>query len=1755
MITLAGYEIKGKIYESESSVIYLGTRTIDNKIVVLKLLKEEYPSLEKVSRFMHENQILKQLNENEEVTVSAYDLVRYKNTFVIILEYGGQDLQKYLAERAKLPLKEAIKLAIEIAESLDKIHQHHIIHKDINPSNILRDGNGEKTRIIDFGISTTLSKEILEVFSLNQLEGTVAYLSPEQTGRMNRGIDYRSDYYSLGVTLYQLFTGKLPFQSQDTLELIYSHIAKVPLTPIEIDATIPKVISDIIMKLLEKTAEKRYQSGYGLISDLNNCLLQLQKTGIVKEFPLGKNDFSGRFQIPDKLYGREEETQFLLAQFDKASQGRSELLLIAGYSGVGKSSLVHEVHKPIVAKRGYFIAGKFDQLKRNIPYAPFVQACEALIQQILTENEESIAIWKAKLLNAFGPNGAVMTEMLPSLEKIIGQQPPLLVLGPAETQNRFISVFQNFVQVLATAEHPIALFLDDLQWVDLASLKLLEALLIHPHIKYLLIIGAYRDNEVSESHPLTLALENYRSAGLEIETLYLKPLKISNINELLADTLSQETSVVDALAEVCHMKTQGNPFFLNQFLRKQCDENFITFDVSRGSWHWMIDKIKEQTGTENVVDLVINNIQKLSLETQHILALCACLGDRFDLQLLAALYDKSPKLTAAALEEALKENFILPIDEFYRYVGDNGDTNANYKFLHDRIQQASYLLLNEHQKKELHLKIGRILLSELPSHKHEENLFTIANHFNLGSSLITQENEKITVAKLNLRAGKKAKLSAAYSVAYNYLMLGVSQLNETDWEKNYEISLMLHTELAEASYLSDNFSDADKFSDIAFKHSTSLLDQVKIYETKIYTEIARNAPAKAVEISLEILKKLRISFPKKPTNFHILISLIKTKFLLFGKKHNRLINLPVIQDPYMLAACNILSAAIAPAYFGTPLYFPLFTLRLFNLSIKCGYSKGTSAAYASYGIILCGILGDIKTGYFFGKLAQELVDHYHAVESEAKISLMVNAFILHWKEPYRNTLAPLLAAHLRGVETGDLEYSTYSAFFYMVCSFYSGVELHKIADDMKRFYEFSKFHHTHKPVFYSMTILGQVLDNLMCESGDPTILAGKYYNESAQLQEAIDCNNLYGLYGLYVLKTILNYLFNNYEEAYQASLMVPLYVQSATGSPPVKVFNFYESLTLIALSEKATGKQKNIYLRKVIKNQKQMHRWMQFAPENCLHKYHLVSAELARIQGKIEKSESEYDIAMQLSKQYEFVQENALASELAAKFYLANGKEMVARGYIAEAHYGYTKWGAVAKLAKLEKQYPQLFSQKQPLGAKIVDTKQSATQYPTTALDLTTVVRASQTIAREIVLADLLKKLMGFLIENAGAQKGYLLLEKNGHWCIEASANADNVSVLESISLGANVPQSIIQYVIHSKESVVIDDAAQAAQFLDDPYIIQQKPKSILCIPLLNQGALTGILYLENNLMTKAFTKDRVDLLNLLSAQIVISIENARLYRDMANLNKAYERFIPREFLSSLEKKNIIDVQLGDQVQKDMTVLFCDIRKFTTLSEKLTPHENFVFINDFLSRLEPIIREYGGFIDKYIGDSIMAIYPSHADSALTSAIAMLIAIHENNANHPEKSPICVGIGLNSGLLMLGIVGAENHMEGTVISDVVNIASRTEDLTKTYSVELLITEETYKRLRNPHLYSIRRLDTVLAKGKTKPITIYEVFDHDIDAIKFLKIQTKSDFEQGVAFFLEDNIVEATKLFQKVLRINADDLPAQFYLTRCSGRAQK
>ncbi|MBD2181765.1 ATP-binding protein [Aerosakkonema funiforme] len=1547
-ITFSGYQITKKLHESDNSLVYRGIRQLDKQSVILKILKELYPPPEKIAWFKREYEVI--CNLNQAGVVNTYSLERDSNRWVMVLEdFGGTSLAQLMqaeetssptpilvGERKNLPLSPSphretefgglgsladfLTVAIQISEILGQIHQQHIIHKDINPANIILNPTTGQVKLIDFGISTVISRENATFRNPNILEGTLAYISPEQTGRMNRPIDYRTDLYSLGVTFYQLLTGELPFPIEDAIELVHCHIAKVPLPPHELKPEIPQIISQIVLKLMAKNAEDRYQSAYGLKADLEQCLHQWQRKKQIEPFPLGRADASDRFQIPQKLYGREKEIETLLASFDRVSLGASELMLVAGYSGIGKSALVQEVYKPITGSRGYFIAGKFDQFQRNIPYASLIQAFRSLILQLLTESQAQIAAWREKLLVALGSNGQVMIEVIPELELIIGQQPEVPILAPAEAENRFNLVFGKFIKVFTQPQHPLCIFLDDLQWSDGASLKLIERLMTAADSKYLYLIGAYRDNEVSEAHPLMLTLAEIEKANATIDRIFLSPLKLSDVNQLIVDTLHCDSETALPLAKLTVAKTGGNPFFINEFLKALYAEGLISFDYQQGSWQYNLPEIKKRGFTDNVVELMAGKIQKLPEQTQAVLKLGACIGNQFDLQTLAVVYEKSLRETAGDLWQAIAENLILPLSDTYKLLDLDvqdlvGQVNVEYKFAHDRIQQAVYSLIPAEDKQAVHWQIGQLLLQNTPPNKENQEIFEIVNHLNQGRALIRQQSESYELAKLNLLAAQKAKASAAYQSAFNYVKLAIELLPKTACKTEYRLTLDLYLEAAESAYLSGQFEEMEQLAEIVRKEAISLLDKVKIYEVEIQAYIAQNKQIEAMQAALQILKMLGITFPERITDSDIMLELDQINFTLGERQVEELINLTEMIDTNKLAAMRILNNLFAIAFKVAPHLLALSVFKQVYFSLKYGNANESAFSYACYGLIIGGIMGNIDSSYAFGQLALNLLSRSKAKKFKAGTINIVCGATTHWKEHINKTLKLLQEGYYSGLENGALEYSSYCLLVFCVHSYFIGKELTALEREMALYSEAIRQNKQQTIVNYS-ELWRQAVLNLLGRNQNYFQLIGEAYNEEKMLPVQLAANDRSGTYYLFFNKMVIAYLFQDYLQAVKFANKAEEYLDGTIGMTPFYQFHSWDSLAHLAVFPDADEPEKERILAKVAANQQKLETWANHAPMNYLHKFYLVEAERARILGKYGDAREYYDTAIALARENEYLNEEALANELAGKFYLTRNQTHFARHYLQNARYLYQQWGAVAKVQHLETKYPEFFTASTTSSPTKTTISTITTTGGTTSgqLDLASVLKASQAISGEILLDKLLAKLMKILIENAGAQKGFLILpapkqseSETTNWVIEASGtvDAEEVTTLESIPIdfvdsSTGIPllsTAIVNYVARRQEIAVLDNAAEEIanpssqiQTRNDPYLLHAKPKSLLCIPLLNQAKLSGILYLENNLTTGAFTADRLELLKLLSSQVAISIENAKLYRETTALNEELKK-------------------------------------------------------------------------------------------------------------------------------------------------------------------------------------------------------------------------------------------------------------------------
>ncbi len=1539
MILLTGYQITEKIYSGVNTVIYRGIWEKHNLPVIVKTLRSEYPTLEEITRLRHEYKIRTNLRNLEDI-VNCYRIETHQNGVALTLEdFGGLALSEFLTA-TRINLIQFLEIAIQLVQSLGNIHQNQIIHKDIKPHNIIINPETYRVKITDFSISSRLVRENATPSYPNLLEGTLAYISPEQTGRMNRTIDYRSDFYSLGVTFYEMLTGELPFNAIDPLELVHCHIARTAPSPRSLKPEIPEAISAIVMKLLAKTAEDRYQSADGLRFDLETCLAQLQASGNISDFTVGNADRAGQLLIPQKLYGRETEVAALLSAFERVSGVEKntdslsgvELILVSGYSGIGKTAIVNEVQKPIVRQRGYFISGKFDQFKRNIPYASLIQAFQSLIRQLLTESDASIQTWKEKLLTALGSNGQVVADVIPEVELIIGKQPEVPQLGPTESQNRFNRVFKQFIGVFTAKSHPLVVFLDDLQWADSASLKLIELMATDSDSKYLLIIGAYRDNEVSATHPLIATIENIAKTQVDtqpiVSNIILAPLDSSHVKELIADTLDgQVTENIKLLSELLFNKTQGNPFFLTQLMRVLYQENLLVYDFQSGAWQWDLEHIQAIGITDcNVVELLARNIRKLPAAAQSVLKLAACIGNQFNLEVLAIVSEKSQKETALNLWDALQAGLVLPLSNDYKIplvfegaeTGLAGlqDVKVDYKFLHDRVQQAAYSLIPQEQKQETHFKIGQLLLQNTAPEARKNNIFALVNQLNFGIEatkgglpLLTSEPERCDLAELNLIAGQKAKAAAAFEAALRYFNLGIELLNSvshlaedssevnSSWQSHYNLTLALHTEAMEAEYLNTNLQEAETLGDLILQQATTQLDAVKVYEIKIQMYINTLQMPRALDTGLQALEMMGFSLAK-------IQDLAGNEVIL--PEFEDLENVPKMTEPELIAVIKLLQSIIVPAFGVKPeIGFPIVVYQV-NLCIQRGYSDIAALSYAWYGTLLCAV-GEIEKGYHAGQLAMRLLEQFDAKPLICPVYNMFNSFIRPWKEHAKESLAPLQEALQNGLEFGSLDYAGYCISNYCIYLLWTGAVLESLLNKQLLYVNLSeKIGNPY--VAIEINVERQLNLNLQGLATDKYRLNGEAIDQVTLLPQLQAANNSWTFFHLYLSQGILFYLLKDGAGAVANISQAFEYIQSILGAMSVAVHNFYYSLALLAVYPTADAQQQAEYLQQVEANQEKMQNWAFHAPMNYLHKYELVEAEKARVLGDKDRAMDFYDRAIQHSHEQGYIQEEALANELAAEYYFYLGREKVAKTYMTDAYYGYIHWGANAKVADLEERYPQLIVRMLESESLTSSDRPTITMISTAttgaqnSLDFATVMKASLAISGEIVLDSLLEKLMRILLENAGAQTGCLIASKSGEFVVEAAGEVDgDVRVLSGAGLSYAYPRSIVNFVDRTQQDIVLNDARSEAIFHNDPYILEHQPKSVLCAPIVYQGKLTAILYLENNLTTGAFTGDRLEVLKLLSSQAAIALENARLY---ANLETANQQLAESNFTLEAKVKN-----------------------------------------------------------------------------------------------------------------------------------------------------------------------------------------------------------------------------------------------------------
>jgi PAS domain S-box-containing protein len=1433
------------------------------------LVTAENASLACLNRLEHEYTLRADLDAAW--AAHPIELSRHRNRLALVLEDpGGALLDRLLGQ--PLGITEFLLIAISLAGALRQVHARGLIHKDIKPANILVDVARGGVWLTGFGIASRQRRERPNPELPDEIAGTLAYMAPEQTGRMNRSIDARSDLYSLGVTFYEMLTGTLPFTAADPMEWVHCHIARQPVPPDERIVETPGALSIITMKLLAKTAEERYQTAAGVEADLRRCLAEWESQGRIDPFPLGAHDASDRLLIPERLYGREREIETLVACFDRVvAHGIPELVLVSGYSGIGKSSVVNELHKALVPSRGLYASGKFDQYKRDIPYATLAQSLQSLVRSLLSQSEVELGRWRDSFSEALGSNGQLIVNLVPELELIIGKQPAVPDSRPQEAKNRFQMVFRRFLGVFAHKEHPLALFLDDLQWLDSATLDLLEHLVTHSEVRHLLLVAAYRDNEVGPSHPLIRTLEAIRETDARVHEIVLAPLGLGDVGRLIADALHCALERAQTLAELLDEKTSGNPFFAIQFLIALADEGLLAFDSVAGIWAWDINRIRAKNYTDNVVDLMVQKLKRLSIPTQDALKHLACLGSTAEIGMLSIVYEQNEEAMHAALWEAVRAGLIV-------------HQGNNYKFLHDRIQQAAYSLFPEEHRAAVHLRIGRKLLASMTANEFTEELFEVASQFNRGGTLIVDRDEKAQVATINLRTGRKAKASTAYASARAYFAAGMALLDEKDWGNQYELTYSSWLERAECELLSGNFETAEQLIAELSQRGASNVDQAAVCRLKIQLHEVKGECVQGVDSALRCLRLFGIDLPAQPTWERVQAEYETVWSNLKGRPIEDLIDLPLMSDREIQAAMQVLSTLLSSAYF-TDLHLNCLHLcRMLNLSMQHGMSGASAHACGWLGVILGHVFHRYQEGYRFAKLACDLAEKHGFVADKAKI-LESRGLAAFWTQPLANAIDFNRAALRAATESGDLNYACYFMHEFVEFLLQENRPLEEVWYESQRALDFAR-----KARFRDVADLIVSQQHFIATMQLRTAPFSTF--SDAQLDEVAFEAQLTGdrmpmLTGWYwILKTKARFLTGDYAGALTAAGKAKALLWTTVGEPMVLDYFYYTALTVAACYEKASVDQQREWRGLLTAHLEQLREWTDNYPPTFADKHALVSGEIARLEGRDAEAMRLYEQAIKSAREHGFVQNEGLAHEVAAGFYAARGVENIAYTYLRNARDCYLRWGALGKVQQLDQRHPGL-------REKVAPSAPSATvSAPVEQLDVGTVVKASQAVSSEIELGKLIQTLMRISLEHAGAERGLLIIIRNGEPRIEAEATSGRGTVEVTLRHAAvtpsDLPEAVLHTVIRTRESVILDDASTQNPFSADGYIHDTHARSVLCLPLLKQAKLIGVLYLENNLTPHAFTSDRLAVLNLLASQAAISLENARLYDD---LRLGQERF------------------------------------------------------------------------------------------------------------------------------------------------------------------------------------------------------------------------------------------------------------------------
>jgi PAS domain S-box-containing protein len=1472
MTSLSGYALKA-IWQEGDCVLYraYGDDADQPRLLVLAPVAEPCgPAL--LRRLEHEYAFRGELDSAWAVRPLALSQSD-KRTLLLLEDCGGEPLTRLLGQ--PLGPMRFLQLAIDISVALGHVHAKGLIHKDLKPANVLVHGASGRLWLTGFGIASEVPRERQAPEPPQVIAGTLAYMAPEQTGRMNRSIDSRSDLYSLGVTLYEMLTGELPFVAADPMEWVHCHVARQPTPPARRVPGVPEPLSAIVMKLLAKNPEERYQSAAGVEADLRQCLAALQARERIDLFPLGAHDAPDQLLIPEKLYGREREIKVLLEAFDRVvASGAPEIALVSGYSGIGKSSVVNELHRVIVLPGGLFASGKFDQLKRDIPYATLAQAFQSLVRQMLRRSEADLDTWRADMREALGHHGQLVIDLVPEIEALFGEQPPVPELAPREAENRLHAVLGRFLAVFARKRHPCVLFLDDLQWLDAATLKFLEYVVTHPDTRHLLLIGAYRDNEVSPTHPLMLARDTMRKSGAILHELVLAPLSVDDVGELIANAVHCEPRSASPLARLVHEKTAGSPFFAIQFLTTLAEQHLLAFDPQRRAWTWDVERIRAKDITDNVVDLMVAKLKRLPAATQDALKQFACLGNAAEvvtLDIVLGSLGSEGDLFAAA-----RAGFVQRMDGAYRFV-------------HDRIREASYASMPEEQRAAAHLRIGRLLAAGLAGNGSSEYLFEVTNQLNAGSALITDPEEKELLCDLNIRAGRQVRRAGAYASALSYFVRATNLLPVDAWSKRYDETFGLHFYRTQCEYLTGNFHHADELLALVLANARSNVDRARAYRLRIQLCQVSGSHGDAVTAAFDGLALFGVSFPDSEKDIRAATDAEQQSMPvnLAGRRIADLADAAPVADPTIRAIIGLLADSFTSVYMARSSLLPLVVLKALNLTLRHGNVEDSCAIYSCYGFVVLSLYGEIQLGAEFADLAMRLSENFNHPKLKGRLLVIQAGFIDPWRAHMTASLPTMEQAFLAALDIGDLVYAGYTACLTVWLMLAAGGSLDALVEVARRYSAFAR--QTRNDVVYeTIRQCEQYAASLKGSTRGPGSFSDAAFDEPASLKVIETAKAGMSMTAYHILKLADACIFGRHTQAQDHALRAAATLREVMATALEAMFYFYHALTLAALFREAPADRQQELAAALKRYLGKLEHWAQHCAANFSSLHSLVAAELARIEGQAMQAMDLYEDAIRSARTSGFVHIEAVANEWAARFHLERGLETIAYAYLREARSCYLRWGALGKVGQLDSEHPHLAER--PLHLSTTAIGADVAQ-----IDALAVVKASQAISSQIVLDRLLETLMRIVIENAGAQRGCLLLKSGEELVLGAEAGVDGQAI--SVRLfpaqppsATDLPVSMLDHVRRSRQRIILADAAPPHPFAADAYFSRQRAKSVLCMPILHQAELVGLLYLENGLVTCAFTPERVGVLELLASQAVISLQNARLYSDLQRENSERKR-------------------------------------------------------------------------------------------------------------------------------------------------------------------------------------------------------------------------------------------------------------------------